>query len=66
MLIRGDHQPLRCLMSLKTPAGRLAKWALQLQGYNLKIEYTPAKSNRVADHAEMIEVSFLQKNAKAL
>ncbi|KAJ3645713.1 hypothetical protein Zmor_023352 [Zophobas morio] len=44
-----DHQPLRWLMSLKSPSGRLARWALQLQPYNLKIEYTPGKANILAD-----------------
>ncbi|KAJ3648381.1 hypothetical protein Zmor_020190 [Zophobas morio] len=44
-----DHQPLRWLMTLKTPTGRLARWALQLQPYHLTIEYTPGKANVVAD-----------------
>lgn len=44
-----DHQPLRWLMQLKSPTGRLARWALQLQPYNLKIDYTPGKANLVAD-----------------
>jgi hypothetical protein len=44
-----DYQPLRWLMSLKSPSGRLARWALQLQPYNLRIEYTPGKANVVAD-----------------
>lgn len=47
--VRTDHQPLRWLMSLKSPTGRLARWALQLQAYNLKISYTPGKTNKVAD-----------------
>lgn len=44
-----DHQALRWLMSLKSPTGRLARWALALQPYKLKIEYIPGKSNVVAD-----------------
>lgn len=44
-----DHRPLKWLMSIKTPSGRLARWALQIQAFNLKIEYTPGKSNVVAD-----------------
>lgn len=44
-----DHQPLRWLMTLKTPSGRLARWALSLQPYDLQIVYTPGKNNVVAD-----------------
>jgi hypothetical protein len=44
-----DHQPLRWLMTVKSPTGRLARWALQLQPYNLSIEYTPARANALAD-----------------
>lgn len=44
-----DHQPLKWLMTLKSPTGRLARWALQLQPYNLDISYTPGRTNLVAD-----------------
>lgn len=44
-----DHQPLKWLMTMKSPSGRLARWALQIQQYNIKIEYTPGKSNSLAD-----------------
>lgn len=36
-----DHQPLKWLMTLKTPSGRLARWGLKLQPYNLQITYAP-------------------------
>ncbi|CAK9832692.1 Transposon Ty3-I Gag-Pol polyprotein [Anthophora retusa] len=36
-------------MTLKSPSGRLARWALQLQPYNITIKYAPGKSNVVAD-----------------
>ncbi|GFS58058.1 integrase catalytic domain-containing protein [Trichonephila clavipes] len=36
-------------MKQKSPAGRLAHWALQLQSFNLNMEYIPGKSNVVAD-----------------
>ena len=32
-----DHQPLRWLLNLKSPTGRLARWALLLQSYNLNL-----------------------------
>ncbi|GFW66928.1 retrovirus-related Pol polyprotein from transposon 17.6 [Trichonephila clavipes] len=47
--VASDHQPLRWLMKLKSPTGRLARWALQLQSFNLNMEYIPGKSNVIAD-----------------
>lgn len=47
--VASDCQPLQWLFSLKTPTGRLARWALRLQGLNMKISYTPGRSNVVAD-----------------
>ncbi|GFU76711.1 transposon Tf2-8 polyprotein [Trichonephila clavipes] len=47
--VASDHEPLRWLMKLKSTTGRLASWALQLQYFNLDMEYIPAKSNGVAD-----------------
>ncbi|KAG5873264.1 hypothetical protein JTB14_013175 [Gonioctena quinquepunctata] len=44
-----DHQPLRWLLNIKSPTGRLARWALRIQSYNLKIEYLPGKRNVIAD-----------------
>ncbi|KAG6441256.1 hypothetical protein O3G_MSEX001743 [Manduca sexta] len=49
VIVKSDHQPLRWLMSLKSPSGRLARWALTLQAYNLQIQYTPGRSNVIAD-----------------
>ncbi|GFT43526.1 retrovirus-related Pol polyprotein from transposon 297 [Trichonephila clavipes] len=47
--VASDHQALRWLMKLKSPTGRLARWALQLQSFNLNMEYIPGKSNVIAD-----------------
>ncbi|GFS88670.1 retrovirus-related Pol polyprotein from transposon 17.6 [Trichonephila clavipes] len=47
--VASDHQPLRWLMKLISLTGRLARWALQLQSFNLNMEYIPGKSNVVAD-----------------
>lgn len=49
IIVSSDHQALRWLMTLKLPTGRLARWALALQPYNLKITYTPGKANVFAD-----------------
>ncbi|KAG6449370.1 hypothetical protein O3G_MSEX006038 [Manduca sexta] len=48
-IVKSDHQPLRWLLTLKTPSGRLIRWALKLQSYDLRIEYAPGKVNVLAD-----------------
>ncbi|GBN40848.1 Retrovirus-related Pol polyprotein from transposon 17.6 [Araneus ventricosus] len=47
--VASDHQPLKWLMKLKSPSGRVTRWSLQLQSFNLNLEYIPGKSNVVAD-----------------
>lgn len=49
VIVTTDHQPLKWLLSLKSPTGRLARWALLIQSFNLTIEYLPGKRNVVAD-----------------
>ena len=44
-----DHQALKWLMSLRDPNGRLARWALTLQGYGFTIQYLPGKDHGNAD-----------------
>ncbi|GFT55348.1 transposon Tf2-9 polyprotein [Trichonephila clavipes] len=47
--VASDHQPLKWLLNLKSPTGRLARWALEIQSFNLKVQYIPGKANVVAD-----------------
>lgn len=47
--VMNDHQPLKWLFSLKSPSGRLVRWAIKLQAFDLRIEYTPGKANVLAD-----------------
>lgn len=47
--VASDHQPLKWLLTLKSPAGRLVRWAMKLQAYDLHLEYTPGKANVIAD-----------------
>ena len=49
VVIASDHQPLRWLLSLKSPTGRLVRWALKLQSFDIRFQYTPGKANVVAD-----------------
>lgn len=43
--IAAEHQPLKLLLGLKMQTGRLARWDLKLQPYNLNIVYTHGKMN---------------------
>ncbi|XP_064469873.1 uncharacterized protein LOC135384605 [Ornithodoros turicata] len=47
--IQTDHQALSWLQRLKKPSGRLARWALALQGYSYHVEYLKGNANKVAD-----------------
>lgn len=49
IFVHTDHQPLKWLFSLKSPTGRLARWSLELQSYNIIFGYTPGKQNVIAD-----------------
>ena len=44
-----DHRPLKWLMTLKDPNGRLARWALKVQDKNMKIEHRPGTQHANAD-----------------
>ena len=44
-----DHQALQWLRRLDSPAGRLGRWALELQQYSFDVRYRAGKLNRVAD-----------------
>lgn len=44
-----DHASLKWLMSLKELSARLARWYLQLQAYDFKIEHRKGSENIVAD-----------------
>ncbi|GFW07664.1 hypothetical protein TNCV_3917971 [Trichonephila clavipes] len=47
--VASDHQPRKWLLNLKSPTGRLSRWALEIQSFNLKVQYIPGKANVVAD-----------------
>ncbi|GBN97613.1 Retrovirus-related Pol polyprotein from transposon 17.6 [Araneus ventricosus] len=68
--VASDHQPLKCLMKLKSPSGRLARWALQLQSFNLNLEYIPGKSNVVGDMLSRLgydqEISSCEENTVSI
>jgi transposase InsO family protein len=44
-----DHKPLEWLMTKVEPSGRLARWALKIQEFDIAIGYRPGKTNQNAD-----------------
>ena len=57
-----DHRPLEYMMSKKEPSGRLARWSLFLQPFNLGITYRPGKSNQNADCLSRAPVNVITAN----
>lgn len=51
VIVKTDHRPLTWLMktSHTESNGRLARWLVVIQDFNLKIEYLPGKLNNIAD-----------------
>lgn len=45
-IIKSDHQPL---MTLKSPSGRLARWSLMLQSFDIQMKHITGKNNITAD-----------------
>ena len=56
--IECDHQALSWLQKIPHPMGRLARWALELQSYNLNIKYIKGSSNTVADALSRTDSCF--------
>lgn len=44
-----DHRPLEWLMKKRDSTGRLARWSLKLQEYDMEIAYRPGVTNQKAD-----------------
>ena len=51
-IVRTDHTAVKYIKeqdSNTRPRGRIARWILELQGYDFEIQYRPGKSNAAAD-----------------
>jgi hypothetical protein len=49
IVVRSDHKAISFFRECKLSHGRLTRWILALQMYNIKWEYVPGKENKVAD-----------------
>ena len=54
-----DHRPLEWLMSKNEPSGRLARWALKIQEFNIEIGYRAGKHNQNADTLSRIPLPLV-------
>ena len=44
-----DHEALKSLLNTPHPSGKLARWGLTLQEFDITIRYRPGKANASAD-----------------
>ena len=49
IIIRVDHKAVTFLKTCKLLSGRLTRWIMAIQDYDISIEYCPGKNNLVAD-----------------
>ena len=54
--VRTDHKSISFLKNCKLSHGRLTRWILALQEYNIRWEYIPGKKNIAADVLSQINV----------
>ena len=61
-----DHQPLRSLLKMPHPSGKLARWGLALQELDLTIKYHPGKQNMAVDALSRAPLSIgLEPNSES-
>lgn len=54
--VRSDHKSISFLQKCKLNHGRITRWILALQEYNISWEYVPGKQNTVADVLSRVNV----------
>ena len=51
-----DHQPLKFIRKQKDPRGKFARWLMELENYDYRVEYVPGKDNIEADYLSRVEI----------
>jgi hypothetical protein len=57
-----DHAALKYLMSKRESTGRLTRWALYLQQFDMEIKYRPGKMHQNADALSRVPVHLIVSN----
>ena len=60
--VRTDHQPLKWLMTLSDPQGRLARWRLRLLEFDIEIQCKPGVTHALADYPSRVITEGLDRN----
>ena len=47
--LRTDHEPLRWILNIAEPSGRLARWRLRLAEFDFEVQYRPGRQHNLAD-----------------
>ena len=56
LTVRTDHKSISFLKNCRLSHGRLTRWTLALQEYNINWEYVPGKSNIAADVLSRVNI----------
>lgn len=60
-----DHASLKWLQNLKEPHGKLARWAVRLQAFNIKFEHRPGRQMVVPDAlSRSVDLIEIEKETK--
>ena len=51
-----DHQPLKFIRKQKDPRGKFARWLMELENFDYRVEYVPGKDNIEADYLSRVEI----------
>ena len=49
-----DHEALKYLIRTKEPVGRLARWAMKLQEFDMQVKYRKGEENGAADYVSRL------------
>ena len=64
IIIRTDHKALTFLKTCKLLSGRLTRWTMAIQDYDISIEYCSGKNNLVADNLSRLNAAKMAHSDK--